>query len=287
LSTPGGVQDVHALLGIVTTLTAGLDQVARESASPELALSAAANLAASLSRALGDLAKLVPPSRAAGGGDRERLQELSHALSLSSEFLTHAANRDWVGIALGISFELGTTVAGKGGPELTNGMSFLRMLMAVYQAKTTDEAKAIFSAQLERKSSRRERFSVLAVDVSALVGVRGGWQQDVEAGSQAWAKPKGMGGLHVPVGIQLTNGHVGAMIYALDLGSYLVARPDTAKVQPYDAIRPGVALMWRLSARYPIDFFASGDFRPAIGEQTKQLRYGGGLCLELPLYLIR
>jgi hypothetical protein len=280
-----------SLLG---TLFDGLEQLTDEKESPERSILKAANVAASLSAGVRQLRTAIPDATPEQRSVRASLQVFEDAFGVTSEFLTFVANRDWVAIALGVSFQVADIGAKKTKqPQLVHSLAFARMLMSVYQAKRTEEAKAIFASQLESKSSRRERFELWAVDLGAAVGVRWGSQKDsvVDATTKetSWrTSPREMGGLYVPFGVQVTSPYrVGILVSAVDLGAYLTATSGKTSVSAYDAIRPGAALMIRPFRRYPIDLMIAADYRPAIDDQTPQVRYGVSLALELPLYLIK
>jgi hypothetical protein len=280
---------------LVAKLIDGMGALSASSSSPEAAVRTATQFLSTLAAAVVELKSAVGAHSGGSAAVKivsEDLEVTASALSTTSTFLGLVANRDWVAITLGTSFvivEAGVEKSGQ--PELVRSMAFLRLMMSVYQAETKDDAKAIFESALVSKSSRRSRFNRFAIDVSALLGARIGRQVDRTAsaavGDKKWNDSGFVGGIYAPIGVQVTSGHSGLLVYPVDLGAYLVAKPDDTSSKAWEAVRPGAALLLRMSPRYPVDLALSADYRPHIGDQTPQWRFGVSLTLELALFLIR
>jgi hypothetical protein len=230
-------------------------------------------------------------------------ERLPHCvLSRATRLLREAHDRDWVALALEIGDALGCRVQGQMGdapecrvegtklPETAKrSIHFVRVLMSMYQAKTIDEAKGIFQAELQDTASRRNRWGRFSVDVGALLGAGGGyiWGWTTEA-----SQTDGQGaayGLFAPFGLQLAWPWVGFLVYPVDLGAYLVGRDDpnanTSRRWP-DSLRAGATVFLRPWADVPIDFGVAADFHPPFDSSPTELRAFGVLALELPLYAI-
>jgi hypothetical protein len=279
---------------LVSDILSGIAKLRVTTSSPEDAVRAAANLMATLSGAITDLErKLFVPQAVADAKQSvvSELRAVSTSLDMASRFLTVASEHNWVAIALGASLEIASVSVPKvRQPELVRSLAFLRLLMSVYQAETKEDAKAIFQSALVQKGSRRQRFQRFSIDVAAALGARIGLQTQrtvlTATGETQWTDASRFGGLYAPVGVQFANEHLGFLLYPIDLGAYLVAKPGSDEVHSWDAIRPGGALMWRFSARYPIDFLLSADYLPEIQGHAPQWRFAAALTLELPLYMI-
>jgi hypothetical protein len=209
---------------------------------------------------------------------------LSDSLSLTAHVLDVASTRDWVGLALDASDRVSRL--DRAG-ELAKPMRFVRVLLSTYQAKTTEDAKAIMTSALEDEASREERFSTWTVDLAALLAPRVGYQwnaykEDVpDKLKNSW-----IGGLYVPVGVQVAYRQLGILAYPLDLGSYLVATEKKEPPTASAAVRAGGALYWRFANDIPIDLGGAYDYRPPFDDRSEH-RVMLFVALELPLFALR
>ena len=78
--------------------------------------------------------------------------------------------QDWVGLVLHFS-DLLEEQNKDGAKVLARPLKFIRVLMAVYQAESKDEAQAIFAAALDDEASREERYGRFSIDIAAQLGV--------------------------------------------------------------------------------------------------------------------
>lgn len=221
-----------------------------------------------------------------GGG--EAATAMKEALKLGGDVVALAEQRDWIGLALASGDALGRLLPGAIPPEVANALRFVRVLMAVHQAKSPDEAKATFASALQEITSRAERYGVFSIDVAALVAVRAGWQHNDNAKeglSQPASANEFMAGLFAPVGLQLASGCVGLLIYPLDLGSYLLANTSGTPPKASAAVRIGATFSLRPWADVPIDFGLGYDYRPAFDAWVEHRAFGFA-ALELPLFII-
>lgn len=222
-------------------------------------------------------------------------KRFASSMKAGSEVLALAAKRDWVGLALRIEDELARVAAKGKVVELERSLRFVKVLLSMYQAESTDEAKAIFSAALEEASSRERRFDGLwTFDVAALFGLQGGagYVREGTFGTNHVTNST-LAGLAAPVGVQVGIGHLGVLVYPLDLGSYLTAPLSTGgadeakagKVAWQSALRFGAAAYWRIWADVPVILGVAADVSPRI-EKNVEFRWYATLALELPLFVI-
>jgi hypothetical protein len=238
-----------------------------------------------LARVLEVLASLCEAAAPLAPGEAERATLATYRASLgrSAALLQHASQRDWVGLAVEAAEELR---AGDPSGPAQRALGFSRVVLAAYQARSVDDAKAVFESALDERSSRRARYAGWSADVAALVGARGGLQQSFERGRSPAYRNEGLGGLFAPVGFQLAWRGLGGMVYPVDLGAWLVATGGEVAPTSTDAVRAGAALYWRTSERLPIVLGAALDYRPRVERRT-ELRGSAFVALELPLYFIR
>jgi hypothetical protein len=210
------------------------------------------------------------------------LQQTALALELASK-------RDWVGLAIRVSDELTRYGSAAEPAEFARSLRFIRVLLSMYQAASVEEAKAIFAANLEDVASRERRYSEpqVAIDVTALLGVSFGGLHTSESGPPSKTDDSLLVGLYAPFGVQISKGWWGALVYPLDLGSYLVATPNTqsASATWTTAIRFGAAGYFRPWAETPVVFGAGTDYKPEFQSRT-EWRYFVTASLELPLFLL-
>lgn len=221
-----------------------------------------------------------------GGG--EAATAMREALKLGGDVVALAEQRDWLGLALAAGDALERLMPGKIPPEVANALHFVRVLMAVHQAKSPEEAKATFAAALQEVTSRAERYDVFTVDLAALVSVRGGaqWNEKPLPDRVGAALPsEAIFGLFAPVGVQFAWRWLGGLLYPLDLGSSLLARSGGEPPKAASAVRIGVSLYARPWNDVPIVFGAGYDYRPAFETYADQ-RVFGFAALELPLFII-
>jgi len=223
-------------------------------------------------------------------------RRVASSMRAGAVVLSLAAKKDWVGLALRLEDELARLAAKGKVVELERSLRFVKVLLSMYQAESTDEAKAIFSAALEDASSRERRFhGAWTFDVAALFGLKGGagYVRQVALGTNHVTNST-LVGLAAPLGVQVGRGHFGLLVYPLDLGSYLTApvstggadQPKAGEVAWQSALRFGVATYWRIWADVPVILGAAADVSPRI-EENVELRWYGTLALELPLFVIR
>jgi hypothetical protein len=231
-------------------------------------------------------------------------------LSRATALLREAHDRDWVALALEICDALTCRVQepkiaseqsessqassktclthSELPPAAKRSIHFVRVLMSMYQAKTTDEAKGIFQAELQDAAARRNRWGQFSVDVGALLGAGGGGIWGWATGATQ-ADRQGAYGLFAPFGLQFAWPYVGVLLYPVDLGAYLVGRDDpkanTSRRWP-DSLRAGATAFVRPWADVPIDFGVAADYHPPFESSPTELRVFGVLALELPLYAI-
>lgn len=240
----------------------------------------------------------VPSSTSAlAGAERaEVFRRAAVALRRGGAALQLAADRDWMGLAIQISDEIGRRGALGNVEEVERSMRFVRVLLSMYQADSVDDAKNIFQSALDDEGSRERRFDGWTWDVAALFGAHGGWQYLRDGGigsdhvSNAW-----LAGLSLPFGVQVAGSHWGLLAYPVDLGGYLTATGNpggsaaqqraSGTVRWDDALRFGVATYVRLSKDVPIVIGAGADLRPHM-ESPSQWRVYGMVALELPLFAI-
>lgn len=278
-----------ALSGVVHALQAPRDGATNRLNASLRAFSQLATALSGLSTTLASNAARQTVGAAPPNTDVELLARLASALTEASQALLLAADRDWVGLAIRTIEQMETRVAeGKDVDSVRSSFRFVRVLLSMYQAQSVDEAKAIFQATLEDTASRTRRYDVRAVDVGALVGIRGGFQLGrTLADGKASYDRAGLYGLYAPFGVLTTRGDGGWMFYPIDLGAYLAATPNSkeeAKPRWQDAIRAGLAryLRWR---DVPVALGIGADYRPPIAARMEWRVFLTG-ALELPLYLI-
>jgi hypothetical protein len=170
--------------------------------------------------------------------------------------------------------------------EVGAALHFVRVLMAVHQAKSPEEAKATFEAELQSLSSRAERFDSLTVDLAALVALEGGYH--LYQPSPGGPTTPGAGyiyGLYAPFGVQVAWKELGGLIYPVDVGAYLTANQGGQPPKPASALRLGAALYWRIVADIPIVAGVAYDYRPAF-EDFQEHRVFAHVSIELPLFII-
>jgi len=231
---------------------------------------------------------LAPPDSTAANNN-ETLIALAHALGELSQCLSYAADRDWTGLAtrlVGLAMEAAQT---NGHPSMLRALTFVRTLLAMYQAGSVEEAKQVFENTLVEADSREKRFSHFAVDIAAMVGIQGSYYHPL---NESWRIENGHGlggGLYVPFGLQVSWPYFGMLFYPVDLGGYLAGySDDSAKFRVQNAIRLGVAAYGRTSREIPIDVGAFVDYRPEFPERhdMAELRFGIFVGFELPLFTI-
>jgi hypothetical protein len=124
------------------------------------------------------------------------------------------------------------------------------------------------------------------VDVAALLGVRAGFQfahLTPEGAAPSWDN-RVLYGLFVPFGVQVACKSLGALVYPVDLGSYLVATTNTSSGPKWqDAVRAGITGYYRFSRDLPFVLGIGGDVRPKIDDNVQWRAYLH-FSLELPLF---
>lgn len=219
---------------------------------------------------------------------RDALPRTADSLEGAARALRLAANRDWVGLAMEISEQLAIRAEQKDFEHLSRGLKFLRTLLAMYQAASVEEAKAIFSATLEDEQSREQRWKGWAVDVTALVGARAGyqWLEHFDASGPATWHDGLVFGLYAPFGVQFAKKGFGLLVYPVDLGTYLTATSSEAPSPAWtDALRLGATVYGRPWSDIPLVFGGGGDVRPKL-ENRADYRLFVHASLELPLFTI-
>jgi hypothetical protein len=260
-----GLQDViSGLMNVVDTLV----YAAASKPSAEQAIRLIADIVSSLAN-VGQGAELPPA-----------------VLTDTTELLENASDRDWVALAFKISKAVDDQKAASLPGEARRSIHFVRVLLSMYQAQSSDEAKGIFEAELENLSSRRERWNRFSVDAGALLGaaVGGLWDSTTTNTDGAFGY-----GLFAPFGVQFAWPCFGLMLYPVDLGAYLVGRKDTQTTPApnwHDSLRAGGAAYFRPSAKIPVDFGVDFDYHPRFSDRAEK-RLLGVVVLELPLYVIR
>jgi hypothetical protein len=206
------------------------------------------------------------------------IKELSIVIELLGE-------KDWVGLALHAADVLdeNENVSNQVKP-LGRTLKFVRVLMAMYQAESKDEAKTIFAAALDDEASREERFDRGAVDIAALIGFGiGAHWLDHDPMPEKSVEEFGLAGVYAPMGLQIAKRQWGILIYPIDLGSYLVASSSDDPTWS-EAVRGGALVEFRCGKYMPIDVYLGGDYRPGFGDDIAQFRLMLGVGLELPLF---
>lgn len=246
-----------------------------------------ANLVKPLARKAGE------PPRKPLKDRRQTFQQAALAMASGALALQLAAQRDWLGLAIHLSDEV-TRLPGVEGnlPELERSLRFVRILMAMYQAPTVDEAKAIFGSNLDDLASRERRYPGprWTVDVAALVGLTGGKlhiRETTETGETV-RDTAALYGLYAPVGVQFASGLVGFLAYPVDVGSYLTSSDSKAESGPdwRSAFRAGGTLYLRPWADIPVVVGAGYDYRFKFAGRD-EWRLFGAASLELPLFMLR
>lgn len=210
------------------------------------------------------------------------LATYSSVLSECARLMDLVATREWVGIAVAATQHLEPAMKGSASRAL--GLS--RVVLAAYQAKTPEDAKAIFSGALEERMSRRLRFDNFAIDLGGMVAARWGERKLYDPAIENGTSSGQLIGLYAPFGVQLAWWRVGALVYPLDLGTYMLATGDNEdKPKWSDAVRVGGAAFFRFR-RAPVVVGGSMDYRPNI-ETRSERRMMAFIGLELPMYLIR
>lgn len=256
---------------------------------------------ATLSRVLSD------PSMSEG--NPETLAPFISALGILQKGFKNASDKNWVGLAMDVTeivdeslskdIEPSTNESWKiwkrgsvaKTPEIYRTLQFARVLISMYEAKSTEDAKAIFEGELEDIASRKMRYENWSVDVTALAGVTYGSLRvyDLDPGAEDSIQRTRLYGLFAPIGIQASFKMFGVLIYPVDLGSYLTGKSDSSvssdNASWRDSLRFGSAIYWRASGSVPIVIGAAVDYRPTM-DQINQLRYLGFVAIELPLFLI-
>jgi hypothetical protein len=225
--------------------------------------------------------------------DRQRVfRQAALAMASGALALQLAAERDWVGLALQLGDEV-TRLPGVEGnlSELERSLRFVRILMAMYQAPTVDEAKAIFASNLDDLASRERRYPGprWTVDVAALVGVTGGklHVREIAETGETVRDTAALYGIYAPVGVQFASGVIGFLAYPVDVGSYLTSSDSKAESGPdwRSAFRAGGALYLRFWADIPVVFGAGYDYRFKLAGRD-EWRLFGTASLELPLFTL-
>jgi hypothetical protein len=207
-------------------------------------------------------------------------------ISSAADLLYDAHDRDWVALAIKISVTLHDQPSIP--VELRRSIAFVRVLMSMYQARSADEAKGVFEAELEDLSSRRRRWESFTVDVGALLGAGTGaiWATNRVEGAAAPGRTY-VYGLYAPFGIQLAKKCIGGLVYPVDLGAYLIGDGSNKReVDWRDSLRVGAAFYGRPFPTLPLDLVAAGDYHPRFDDNFADVRFMGSLVLELPLYLV-
>jgi hypothetical protein len=241
-----------------------------------------------VARAEDDLAERLSarPDEQDGTNLKELAQSLrSYASTFrrTSDLLRQVADREWGAMTITASRFLDENALGAAPGRV---LSFSRILLTVYQAKSPDEAKAIFNGALEERGSRRLRYTEWSVDLGGIFAGRGGhrWIRDSAVPEHS---DGAFGGLYVPFGVQIAKRWGGLILYPLDLGTYLTAADkQNAPPQWSDAVRGGIGLEVRLSSRFPVVFGMAADYRPRF-ESREETRLFGYVGIEVPLFLIK
>lgn len=263
-------------------LMAQLGGTTGESDTPRATLRAVSEYVSALALLTGQLQEAVP---AADTAKKAQLAGTSRALTTTSTVLKLAADKDWMGLAVNLTDELRTSFADE--KAVSRPTTFVRTLLSMYQAPSVEEAKSIFKATLVDEASRERRYDATTLDVAALVGVRGGYQQPT--GGPPGRQGSGIYGLYAPFGIQWARKGGGLLLYPVDLGTYLVAQEgaaaDAQAPRWHDALRLGLTGYLRPWGDVPLVFGVGADYRmKVVGDP--ELRFTGHLSLELPLYTL-
>jgi hypothetical protein len=266
----------HSTAEVVQTLAVfiqGLAQVTAERSEEIRRLSPSADR----------LSAPLPPESVAS---RAALPRVTDALVEAAKALRLASQRDWVGLAVEMGEQLELRAGGDGAKAMLPTIRFIRVLFSMYQAANVEEAKAIFASALEDESSREARFGRTAVDVTALLGVRSGFQfahLTPEGAAPSWDN-RVLYGLFVPFGVQVACKSLGVLVYPVDVGSYLVATTNTSSGPKWqDAVRAGITGYYRFSRDVPFVLGIGGDVRPKIDDNVQWRAYLH-FSLELPLF---
>lgn len=209
------------------------------------------------------------------------MNQLVAVLGQASTVSRAVAAQDWVSIGVTIADNAQEQLKDQSDlADVSRSLAFARVLLGAYQAKTKEDAKAVFEGALEDVVSRERRYYQTAVDIGALVGAGGGYMRRD-------AENLGMYALYAPFGIQVTSDWFGALAYPVDIGAYLMATgSDPKPPEASEALRAGAALFIRPCPSIPIVFGAGGDFHPKLQDAPPAWRVTGFLGLELPLYMI-
>jgi hypothetical protein len=206
------------------------------------------------------------------------------AIEAVSRTVELAAQRDWTGLVGQLVEAAPAAFAGDTAAGRLAG--FVRVLLAMVQAGSVEEAKKVFEASLEDVASRERRFhNAFTVDVAALAALRAGSWRDLESPDHSWARG-GLYGVFAPFGAQLAWKSLGLMFYPVDLGAYLTGRGGGGDAPRWtDALRVGVAAYYRPWDRVPIVFGGQLDAQPRL-EKAANSRWSVFAALELPLVIL-
>ena len=246
-------------------------------------------------------ANVVKPMARKGGdatraplADRQRVfQQAALAMASGALALKLAAERDWVGLGIQLSDEI-TRLPGVEGdlPALEHSLRFVRILLAMYQAPSVDEAKAIFASNLEDLGSRERRYPGprWTVDVAALVGFTAGklHVREIAETGDTVRDTSALYGIYAPVGLQFASGVLGFLVYPVDVGSYLTSSDSKEETSPdwRSAFRAGGAFYLRFWPDIPVVLGGGWDYRFKFAGRD-EWRLFGAVSLELPLFTLR